>query len=207
MAIKVGSWEKPKNLKFYFTPTRMDRYNEIRKAEVKNHNLPILQYWYHGNERKPMHCLISKQPGFLNFPHIVTGQKRQRFTLDFNHIRQRAPEGTHPGFSVDKCYTPSGIFRDTRLDQRMPAMVEMMATMPINTLYHTFISQDSSKDDITLLNFKRSTWPWGLRNQKNFDKFCARYNLDLDYKKFLAVLCNIDAPCIVEVWKSGELAK
>ena len=203
------AWSPPTNLKYYFTPTRLDRPDEIRKAVIKNYNLPILQYWFHGNKKTTLKCLITKTLGFIKFPDIVTGQQKQRFLLDFNHIRQKQSGNNVAGTSIDKGkYPPSDIIRGFRLDQKTNELIEMMTTMPIHCMYHSFISQDSQKANITLNNFKKSWWPWGLKNKKNFDKFCKEYNIsNISYHKFIKALSNIkdsEYP-IVKQWQLGLL--
>jgi hypothetical protein len=206
------TWKAPTGLKYYFTPTRVDRYGEIRKADIKNHNLPILQYWFHGNEKTPMKCVITNTIGFLNFPDIVTGKNKQRFVLDFNHIRQKHSVANHCGFSVDKDdVSPSDLFRTLRLNEKTWALVEMMATMPVNSLYHSFISQDSQKSDISLKNFDKTLWPWGLQNSKNFNSFCSKYGIArISYRKFIKALSTVDESVVgtysvVKQWQMGFL--
>jgi hypothetical protein len=203
------NWEPNTELDYYFTPTRFDRASEIRKAEIKNHNLPILQHWFHGNKKTTLKCLITKISGFTKFPDIVTGQQKQRFILDFNHIRQKLAKITHCGISIDKGkYGPSDIIRSFRLDEKPCELIEMMTTMPIHCMYHSFISQDSQKANITLNNFKKSWWPWGLKNEGNFNKFCKEYSIEnLNYYKFINALSKITESCspITKQWAMGKL--
>ena len=197
------------NLNKFFVPTRLDKYGEIRKAEIKNYNLPILQYWFNGNPETELKCLVSNTFGFLDFPNIVTGDARQRFTIDFNHIRQKSSVSCRSGISVDKLkYDPSHLFRTYYLDQERYkiSLIEIMTTIPINTLYHKFISNDSAKSDITLLNFKQEWWPWGLKNKENFDLFCKKYHLNLDYNKFISLLSDINIPCVQYSYTDGQLS-
>ena len=201
------SWVPPTDLKYFFTPTRYDKTGEIRKAVLKNHNLPILQYWFHGDKYEPMHCLISKQLGFDQFDDIVTGLPKQRFDIEYNHIRQKCADAKHSGWSVDKGrYSPSSIVRSVRLNERPHDLVEMMSTMTLSKRCHSYISQDSQKANITLRNFKKAWWPWGLQNSQNFNKFCKEYGIqNLGYKKFINALSLIDDVPVVEQWQKGLL--
>jgi hypothetical protein len=202
-------WAPPKNLTNWFTPTRFDRYSEIRKADIKNYNLPILQYWFNGSTEEPIKCLITGMPAFVEFPDIGTGQYKMRFVIDFNHIRQMKSPSARAGISVDKTYTPSAIIRESRLDEykKREHLLDLMTTIPVHSLYHSFITQDSAKSDIILLNFKKDWWPWGLQSKTNFNEFCKHLYVDLDYKKFVTMLSDINAPPMIRQWRRGLLYK
>jgi len=183
---------------YQFVSTKPGAYQEDRKAEIKNYNLPILQYMYMGNCDTPLECLITKTPGFIAVNDFVTGRQKTRFRLDFNHIRQRASENRHAGHSVDKgSRVPSGIFRETRFDNDLRYLFEFMTIMPISTEYHSYISQDSAKGNITLTNFKKEYWPWVLQSKKNYNDFCGDYNLNgVKYEEFIDHLSHIHYPSI-----------
>lgn len=205
MTTKKVTFEIPQTLQYYFTPTK-ESYGEIRKAEIKNHNLPILQYWYNGNPIDPLKCLVTNQVGFMKFPDAVTGQEKQRFNIDYNHIRQYQDGNCRSGTSIDKSnYDPSAIVRGYRLDQHKHYLVEMMTTMTVNTLIHSFITQDSAKGHIVLTNFQKDWWPWGLKTKKNFNTFCKTYDLKIDYKKFIDHLSSIESPPVIESYNRGNL--
>jgi hypothetical protein len=208
-SIKNPYFKTPdKKLKYFFTPTK-DSYGESSKANFKNHNLPILQHWYNGKPYQPIKCLITKQIGFYNFPDIVTQQDKQRFTCEFNHIRQVQDGGCRSGVSIDKRnYDPSAIVRAVQLDNpsKKIDLLELMTTMTLNKQIHSFVSQDSAKSHITLDNFKQEWWPWGLKKKKNFCKFVEQYNLtDINYDKFIEMLRNINHPSVEVSYKSGLL--
>lgn len=199
----------PENLKFFFTPTA-NKKGEIRKANIKNLNLPVLQLWFNGSESEPLKCLITNKPAFSNFPDIVTGRKKQRFDCDFNHIRQFQDGRCHSGISLDKgSVGPSDIIRtyDLSLDKNKDYLVEIMTTMTISSEFHSYFSQDSAKGHITLTNLKKKWWPWGLKNEKNFNFFCKKFNLNLDYNSFISRLSDITWPDIVESYSLGTLSK
>jgi hypothetical protein len=82
-----------------------------------------------------------------------------------------------------------------------------MTTMTVCTEVHSYISQDSAKGHITLTSMKKSWWPWGLKNKKNFDKFCEKFNIDIDYDAFIDRLSDIGWPDIVESYSRGTLSK
>lgn len=172
-------------MQFQFIPTA-SLPGEVRKAKVKNLNLPFLQFMYHGDSQIPLHCLITKQAGWVERPDYGTGESKTRFRLDFNHIRQKCNETRVAGISVDKSGTsPSNIFRGRIFDptykttayntaerqrQREMDFFEFVCIMPISSEEHSFISQDSAKSHITLKNFHPDTWAWCLQNQENFEK-------------------------------------
>jgi hypothetical protein len=153
---------------------------------------------YNGNPVKPLQCVITGEPAFIEFKDIVTKKNKLRFRLDFNHIRQKSNDLRTAGASLDKSdKPPSGYFRDIRLDRGdMPArlaLLEFMTIMPISAEVHHYISQDSQKGDITLENFDKKFWPWVLKSEKNYNKFCGDYNLDgIGYENFIEHLSNID---------------
>jgi len=197
-------------LKYYFVPTK-ENQGESRKANLKNHNLPILQEWYNGKPYQPLKCLITKEIGFYEFPDITTNLPKQRFTCDFNHIRQIQDGGCRSGVSVDKRINdPSAIIRSVRLDDSSKKLdlIELMTTMTLNKQIHGFVSQDSAKSHITLDNFQQEWWPWGLKNSKNFYKFAKKYGVaDIDYDKFIDMLKTIDKPSFEICYNSGMLSK
>jgi hypothetical protein len=209
MPKKRKFFETPTNLEFFFTPTK-DTSGEISKAIFKNLNLPILQYWYNGSETKPLKCMISGKPAFSIFPDLISKKKKQRFDCDFNHIRQHQDGNSRSGNSIDKSGTdPSAIFRAKDLSGRFNKeyLVEFMTTMPVSREMHSYINQDSAKGDLTLTNFKKSWWPWGLRSKKNFDKFCEKFDLDIDYDTFIGRLSDAGWPNIVKSYTMGTLSK
>lgn len=177
-----------------FTSTK-DSYQENRKAELKNYNLPILQYMYMGSPMTPLQCSITQTAAFVAWPCIVQNKTLNYFRLDFNHIRQRATETRCAGTSVDKDrYGPSDIFRARRLDnpKYVKDLVEFMCMMPISTEYHAYVSQSSAYGDITLSNFEHKYWPWHLKSEANFAEFTQKYSLDfIPYNKFIEHLSTI----------------
>lgn len=184
-------WLPAKPISRYFTPTNEDLYNECRKARVKNYNLPLLQYLYHGDELQPLSCLLSGLPGWIDFPCLVNSKPKQRFNIDFNHIRQRKNPNRVAGNSVDKgAKAPSSIFREIYLSKSPYDLAEFLCIMPISQEYHSYITQDSAIGDITLLNFPASSWPWFLKTQSNFDNI-KQYGLSINYTSFIDHLSDI----------------
>ena len=184
-----------------FKSTKPNSHSENRKASIKNHNLPILQYLYMGSRDAPLACLITKTPAFIetkDFGNIDS--TKVRFRLDFNHIRQKPTDKCHSGVSLDKCTrAPSAIFRETRFDddyvQNSEYLIEFMTIMPICSEMHSYISQDSAKNAITLKSFDHNEWPWVLQSEENFNQFCKDLNLPgLNYKQFIEHLSDIDQP-------------
>lgn len=196
MPRKAAPWTPKIELDYYFTPTIFEA-QEIRKARIKNHNLPILQKMWNGNESEPLKCLISGAVGWKEVPCFATGKSKLRFTIDMNHIRQRlnmTRKGI-PGNSADKDKTdPSTIFRYKYLDaaENLKHLIEFMTIMPVSREIHRYITQDSAIGHLTLKNFDKKYWPWVLKTKRNFDSFCAEYNIPLEYKWFIDHLSNID---------------
>jgi hypothetical protein len=185
-----------------FKSTKPDSYSENRKADIKNYNLPFLQHMYMGDSSKPLECLITKTPGFMMVPDIVTGLNKLRFRLDFNHIRQRESDHRHAGISLDKSSkAPSSIFREYRFDSNVMNkryLFEFMTIMPICTEYHAYISQDSAKGDITLKNYNKKDWPWVLANEQNYNTYCETYNIvGIPYEQMIDHLSDIRHPSIL----------
>ena len=179
-----------------FESTNDTSYNENRKAQIKNHNLPILRYMYMGDPTTEICCMIDGSPAFVEVPDYVTGKPKRRFRLDFNHIRQEMTERVNAGMSKDKGRRlPSGLFREVRFDSadhRLAWTIEFMTIMPVSTEQHSYISQDSSLGNITLKSFPKFTWPWVLKSEKNFQKFCRDLKISgLDYSEFIDHLSDI----------------
>jgi len=191
-------FEEPKDLKFFFRPTIM-KPKEISKAHKKNSNLPILQLWYNGDPMEPLKCLITGKCAFSIFPNIATGENKMRFDCDFNHIRQYQDGYCASGISKDKGdFNPSDLFRSHFLHKPvyMMHLLEFMTMMPVSREIHSYINQDSAKSHITLKNYKKEWWPWGLQSKENFDMFCNKYNIDIDYDAFIDHLSDIEHPNI-----------
>ena len=182
-----------------FKSSKPGAYSEDRKAAIKNHNLPILQYMYMGSKEIPLSCLINKTPAFIVTSDFCNpGVMKTRFRIDFNHIRQKCPFNGQAGVSLDKSTkAPSGIFRETRFDssdlEHAKDVIEFMTIIPVCTEIHTYITQDSAKNNITLKNFDQDHWPWVLKSADNFNQFCKDLNIKgLDYSQFIDHLSSIE---------------
>jgi hypothetical protein len=200
MARTAKPWQPTvEGLVYSFTPTNLALSSECGKARYKNMNLPVLQELYHGDPLHPLSCTVTGELGFSTWPDLITGQPKQRFEIDFNHIRQRASCGRQSGDSVDKWgMDPSGLWRATSLAHNLADLVEFMCIMPVSKRAHRWISQDSAMGDITLKNFDKKYWPWHLQSKRNFDRIAAKYSLGLDYHWFIDHLSNIEHPKINE---------
>lgn len=185
-----------------FTSTLPTSSKENRKADIKNHNLPILQYIYHGDHETQLHCLLTKEPAFVDVANWATGESKRRFRLDFNHIRQQCNDLRYSGKSLDKMeQDPSAIFREKRLDQagHQKYLLEFLTIMPITTEQHSYITQDSSKHDITLACFPKDTWPWALQSEPNWQSVCRKYNIHgINYQQWIDHLNTIHHPPLHE---------
>ena len=198
MTRKIQPWQPlTEGLPFHFVPTDLNKSSECGKARYKNMNLPVLQELYHGDPLHPLTCTITNELGFGSWPDLLTAQPKQRFEIDFNHIRQRATSGRQSGDSVDKWgMDPSGLWRSTSLAHSPADLVEFMCVMPVSKRAHRWITQDSAMGDITLKHFNQKHWPWHLQNKRNFDRIVKKYNLGLDYSWFIDHLSNIEHPKI-----------
>ena len=187
------------NIRYWFEPTDPEKYSEVKKAKFKNQNIPVLQMIYQGSETATLGCCISQTPAWTQWPNLVNAAPKQRFNIDFNHIRQRATPARQSGDSVDKSkYEPSEVFRQTALDTRKDSLMEFLCCMPVNREYHRYITQDSAMSDITLLNYKQEYWPWALKSKVNYDQVKTKYDLPVDYEWLIDHLSNIDYPSIHE---------
>ena len=195
---KFNNWQSEILLERQFTPTRFDKIGELSKAWYKNRNLPILQFMYHGNELEPLKCVITGNPGFVDFPCLVSENDKQRFDIDFNHIRQEENKEKVgvAGKSKDKFKVdPSSIFRAKRLDSSPIDLLEFVTIMPVCKQFHSYITQDSAIGDITLQNYKKEHWTWVLQSKENYNDFFNRYRIDvsqLPYEWMIDHLSSID---------------
>lgn len=199
----MRSYLPPIELTEYFIPTASTS-GEYRKARIKNANLPILQYIYNGNEQAPLECKISKTHGWVNVSDYGTKINKSRFRIDFNHVRQKCTSKRQSGKSLDKGNkSPSDIFRGSYFDpgmvgpgtnkdfERKLNLIEFLTIMPVCTEYHSYISQDSAKSDLTLNSFPKDTWIWALQNSNNFEIVKEKYRFNLDYEWFIDHMTNI----------------
>ena len=196
-----------------FEPTKKS-VGEIKKARNKNYNMKILNFMYTGSRDSNLKCCVSGSSAFRKVPCFVTGEVKNRFNIDFNHIRQFQDGGCRSGISLDKGnYDPSARFRSKYLDNHKMDLIEFMTIMPVSQEVHSYISQDSAKGHITLSNFNKDHWPWHLQNASNFNGFCKTYGLEfLKYSEFIDHLKDITAPPIRDriegrVYWEGNLLK
>lgn len=197
---KLPEWNTNSALQRYFTPTNESLYGECSKARFKNLNLPILQYMYNGDPYEPLKCLLSDAPGWVDFPCLVNSKDKQRFNIDFNHIRQEQTGSRVAGKSKDKLkYDPSHLFRTYDMHLSGPVLLEFMCIMPISQEYHRYITQDSALGHITLTSFDQKYWPWFLKNEANYTEFTTRLDLTgLSYDWFVNHLSDINNKSIHE---------
>ncbi len=182
-----------------FQPT-CDKAGEIKKAYYKNLNLPVLQHIYMGDPTTPLTCLLTGEPGWVNFPDLVTGEPKTRFRLDFNHIRQRnrfllgLTRVKSPGVSVDKDRDPSAIIRACDLGQaeRRLRLMEMICCIPLTLEYHKYVTQDSSVNHVSLANYPAHSWPWVLKSRDNFETVQRTYwgSVLVDYDQLITMLMD-----------------
>jgi len=196
----------------YFTPT-LETSGEISKARIKNANLPFLQMMYNGDPLEPLRCLITGRLGWLDVPEFGTGVNKKRFILDFNHVRQRVTQSRQAGTSVDKGSfgDPSGWWRTRYLDpehrgpnyrywhrqrDRELDVFEFITIMPITSEMHSFVTQDSAKNNLTLQDFNKQSWAWCLQNEDNFNTIKEYFNIEhfahVTYEWLIDHMSNIE---------------
>lgn len=188
-------WEPNIVLERYFVPTNMTLSGERAKARIKNHNLPILQLMYNGSETTPLKCLISGSPGWIDLPCFVNNEPKQRFNIDFNHIRQQQLKTRCAGLSKDKTVSPSDLFRNKYLDKNILSLIEFITIIPVSQEIHNYISQDSALGNITLQSYDKQFWPWILQSEDNYNDFFERYNIKINtisYNWMIDHLSNIN---------------
>jgi hypothetical protein len=187
------------HIPFTFTSTKPGDSGEDKKAEIKNFNLPWIQFMYNGEPWLPLYCKRTNQPGWEYVPNVATKELVQRFCIDFNHIRQvnRKLLGltkiTTPGTSADKRGSPSALFRGMKISndrqESCLAVAEFMSCMPIRIETHTYITQDSYKSHILFKHFNWEQIPWVLQSKDNFDYFMQFFPaMKIDYDEFVAAL-------------------
>jgi hypothetical protein len=161
---------------------------EINRAKNRNLNLPILQYWNHGDKNTPLHCMISKVQAIVSRPNLASVNENISFiSTEFNHIVQVNTA------SRDKTKPPSDYFRGTKLENNKKVLIEFMKIIPLAAVEHSYITNQSKQMDIDITTFQRlaekyedeTIIPWGLRCKENFDEFCKEYDLNLDYEIFM----------------------
>ena len=161
---------------------------EINRANNRNLNLPILQYWNHGNKNTPLHCMISKVQAIVSRPNLASVNENISFIrTEFNHIVQINTT------SRDKTKPPSDYFRGTKLENNKKVLIEFMKIIPLAAVEHSYITNLSKQMDIDITTFQRlaeinkdeTIIPWGLRCEENFNEFCEEYDLNLDYEIFI----------------------
>ncbi len=75
-------------------------------------------------------------------------------------------------------------------------MLEFMTCNVVSVEQHKFITQDSSKNHISLSNFPEASHPWGLQCRDNFELFQQRYwgQVLIDWEEFTDLLKDPLAP-------------
>lgn len=193
---KFNQWKEmaeSADLSYWFSPTIFVP-PEMGKAYYKNANLPILQFIYNGDPQEPLKCMISGTPGFewtINYGHLT--ERKLRFNIEFNHVRQRKTDSRSGGISVDKSESPCQIFRRTVLTRNLLFIAEFLTIMPVSPLYHSHITQDSQISDIILDSFPKENWIWALRTPENWKQVCERFEIELDYQWFIDHMNDINA--------------
>ena len=165
--------------------------SEINRANNRNKNLQVLQYWNNGDKNTPLHCMISKVQAIVSRPNLASVNENISFiSTEFNHIVQINTA------SRDKTNPPSDYFRGTKLENNKKVLIEFMKIIPLAAVEHSYITNLSKQMDIDITTFQRlaeinkdnTIIPWGLRCEKNFNEFCKEYDLNLDYEIFIDIL-------------------
>ena len=183
-----------------FESTKPGSCNEDRYARIKNYNLPILNYMYMGDCDTMIKCLESGIDAFTDRYCYVKKQYVKTFTIEFDHIRQKYNKKSTNAHSIDKHkkLAPSQIFRGFELDiiKNRFKLIEMMCIWPLSTQMHSYKTNSSQYGDIVLSDISTSKWPWHLKSRSNFNQFCNKFDLQLQYDTFIDQLCDINVPNI-----------
>ena len=162
----------------YYRPSNTNFPGEVRKANNKNWNLPILNFIYNGDPNDLIKCMISGDPGFIKRPRWNTGQEHYAFCLEFNHICQKYVYG-QTGKSVHKGNSePSSLIRGNYLTNKLECLNELIKCMPVSKLQHGLITNDSQYADIDLSCFPNKTWPWVIRSRENYEFFIEVFDIN-----------------------------
>lgn len=161
----------------YYQPSNPNHPGEVRKAQIKNWNLPILNFIYNGDPNKLIKCMISGRLGFIKRKRCNTGQEHYALCLEFNHICQQYIYGI-TGKSVHKGNVePSSLIRRHYLTNKLEYLDELLKCMPVSKFEHSCITNDSQYHDIDLSCFPVESWPWVIRCRENYEFFIDVFDI------------------------------
>jgi hypothetical protein len=187
--------------------------SNIEKRRMKKlQSAHILKMMYFGDPNHEWVCLVSGQELIVYTKSFTTGEIVERWHGQFDHIRE-IPNikkfMNSLGFvgSIDANGTSItdkwrshelGNFKDV---YSYKTIFEFMCTM----IYHQDTHHDKTSDVkksteiFTLSDIEPEYYPWFLKSQENFNKFCDYVGLkNLKYKTFLKHLQDPNAPSIHE---------
>lgn len=174
----------------FYQPSNPNHAGEIKKSQMKNWNLPILNFIYNGDPNDHLKCMISGESGFCKRKRRNTGQEYYAFGLEFNHICQKFIYGT-TGKSIHKGnIEPSGLIRRDYLTNRLEWLDELIKCIPLSKKEHGYITNDSQYADIDLSCYDCKEWPWVIRNRENYEFFIAVFDINnsvlfTDYDEYM----------------------
>lgn len=147
-------------------------------------NYPIFRYWFNGDENAPFKCLVTGEilEKITEYNHSI-GEHRTFNLFDLHHILTVHKQSVH---KQDTTMQPSNILdgKDLTLREHKHHLIDIMNTVCISPNEHDKVHCSSKVSDIKYWQ-ARNAVPWGLQSKENFDAFCNRMNLNLDYDKFV----------------------
>lgn len=151
------------------------------KAQFREHNIPILREMHEGNKDTPLRCKFT---GALVEDIKIkwrNGEMDRGNSYDFHHIL------VDNGISVHKTLAPGEILRNYRLDQpkNRDKLIDFMRTVVTDRGHHNVIHRTLTQG---IERYYIKQRPWVLKNKRNFNKFCKKYNLLLNYEDFILEL-------------------
>jgi len=162
----------------FYQPSNPNHPGEVKKAQIKNWNLPILNFIYNGDPNEPIKCMVLGELGFVKRKRRNIDQEHWAFVLEFNHICQKFIYGT-TGKSIHKDNgEPSDLIRRYYLTDKWEYLDELLKCIPLSRREHDFITNDSQYGDIDLSCFEIEEWPWVIRCRENYEFFLAVFDID-----------------------------
>ena len=170
-----------------------DTYQEIRRARLKNENLPTLGYMYMGPKMSnKLECLLSGVSAFITDPYT----DKLSWNLEFDHIRQLY------NVSVDKSKEFGDYFNGCRLMDNPRKLFEFVACQPLSAHTHKCkgMVAEQKENGFTLKDAKKRTWI--LQSEENYTHFCIKFQMDWPpYDEVIKWLSDIDYPPIGELYE------
>tara|TARA_Y100000310_G_scaffold111797_1_gene110209 strand:- start:107 stop:1006 length:900 start_codon:yes stop_codon:yes gene_type:complete len=174
--------------------------NIERREKKKKLNEKILKMMYYGDPNAEWKCLISGKKLVVYTKNFITGEIEKRWHGQFDHTRESPGGG-----SIDKNGTK---IQDKWRGSELSLLKDKDAYLRIFEFMNTIVMHHDTHHDktsdvkrssktFTLNDHEPENYPWFLKSQENFNKFCDYVGLkNLKYKIFLKHLQDPEAPSI-----------